>query len=207
MNTVDEEIATISSIVASRLNRRHHDTMILDADDVKQELWIWAHAHREKIEHWLDPDQEPEDYQRGLHALEKSMYRQGDRQCRTLRARRCGYEPRDEAFYNIGELENLLPDAWDSPADLAVPVADGMPRSRSNPAESGTRVVTMFDVQVALKRLDTTDQELLRMRFGDSLEPHEIAELFGTSKATVYRNVRQALRRMSNILGGENPWR
>lgn len=206
-NTVDEEVHVISRIVASRLINKYRASVIAETDDLYQELWIWAARKRAKIEEWLDPSQDDEDYQRGLHALEKSMYRQGDKFCRTLKARRSGYMPRDEVFYMPGELENLLPDAWDSPAAIGSQAPeDGQRRGKTNPAEGGNRAVTMFDVQVALKKLPDEERKLLELRFRDSMEPHEIAELYGHSKAHVYRRIRNALKMMTEILGGENPW-
>lgn len=202
---IEDAILTTSAVVSTRLYRRYRDILIAEESDLRQELWIWSRKKLDKIASWLDPEQSEEDYSRGMHALEKSMYRAGDRYCRTVKAKRAGYSVRDEVFYNTGVLEILLPEAWAPLHDVGPQIQDGV-RAPSNPSEGGNRVATMIDIRKALKRLDPKDRALLELRFRDGFEPHEIAKMQQCSKATVYRNTRRALKQMMDFLGGESPW-
>ena len=204
--TIDEAIVTIATGVSARLYNRYRNFIIGDNNDIRQELWIWSEKKRKKIQEWLDPAQDENDYQRGLHALEKSMYRAGDRYCRTQKAMRSGYAVRDEVFYNRNVLEIILPEAWSKITDVGVHVEEG-PKPPSNPSEGGNRIATLFDIQKALRKLHPEDRNVIEFRFRDGLEPHEIADILGCSKSTVYRKIRTALNRMVEILGGENCWR
>lgn len=202
---IEEAIVQTSAVVSVRLYRRYREILIAEQGDLQQELWLWARKRLNKIEQWLDPEQEEADYQRGLHALEKSMYRAGDRYCRSMKAKRAGYSVRDEVFYSTAYIETLLPDAWNPVHDPSVVIADS-PKAPSNPAEGGNRAVTMFDVRYAVSKLDRHDRQLVEWRFRDGLDIHEIAALLECSKTTVYRNLRRVMRTLLDTLGGPSPW-
>ena len=202
---VQERVIVLCSEIGNTLGRKYKQSTIVDGEDIRQELWMWAAKRPAKIAQWLNPDQDEEDYRRGENALRKSLYRQGDRFCRTAKARRAGYEPRDEAFYTEALLDDLLPEAWSELHEVGKHHEEG-PRSVSNPSEGGNFVTSLIDVRVGLSKLDKWDFEILAARYRDGVHPQDMAEDLGVSRTTVDRRVRKALRALTNKLGGESPW-
>lgn len=203
---LEQQIIECCAIAAHAVWNRNNNRIIADAEDIRQELWLWANNRREKIAAWLDPTQDPVDQRKGWNALRKSLTRQGDRFCRTQKARRAGYEPRDEAFYSEAMLDLLLPHVWTVIDDLGSHHDEGV-KPPSNPNEGGNRIVSLFDVQVALSKLEAEDRQILVLRYREGYEPSELVHVMELSRTTVDRRLAKALRRLSNKLGGENPWR
>lgn len=204
---VEERINETIAIVAYQLMRKHKASAIADHEDVRQELWIWYSKRSDKIMAWIDPTQPEEDQNKGWNSFRKSLYRQGDRYLRTQKAQRIGYHVRDEVFYDEAMLDELLPHVWDILDDLGQAHDEGSPKPPANPSEGGNRIVSLFDVQVALKHADDDDKKLLMLRYRDGIEPSDLAKLYECSRTTIDRRLRKALRRLSNTLGGESPWR
>lgn len=203
---VEQKIIEYIAIVANQLQQRHRLTALADADDIRQELWIWFSKRKDKIFAWVDTEQSEEDQARGWHSLRKSLFRQGDRYLRTQKAKRLGYHTRDEVFYTEALLDELLPHIWDITDDIGQSYDDGSPKPPSNPSEGGNRIVSLFDVQRALKKSDDDDKKLLMLRYRDGLEPSDLAKLYECNRTTIDRRLRKALRRLTRELGGESPW-
>jgi RNA polymerase sigma factor (sigma-70 family) len=203
---LEQQIIEYCAEIATVLGRKHHNTAIVEADDIRQELWMWASRRYDKIGAWLDETQDVDDLRRGQNALRKSLYRQGDKFCRTQKALRSGYQPRDEAFYPDALLDHLLPHAWTITDDIGSQHDEG-PRPPSNPSEGGNRVTSLLDVQTGLSRLDKDDYNILYLRYNAGVHPEDIADEMGLSRTTVDRRLKRALRNLTNVLGGDSPWR
>ena len=67
-------------------------------------------------------------------------------------------------------------------------------------------IVTLFDLRIAVDKLDPQDQLLLQMKYFEELTFAEIATILGVSDTTAHRKHDGALRRISESLGGENPF-
>ena len=80
------------------------------------------------------------------------------------------------------------------------------PKPPSSPAEGGNYIVSLFDVRRALRAIPEGDRNLIELRFKDGLSIAQMALLFDTSRATVERRIRRAIRVMSEYLGGKSPW-
>lgn len=203
---VEDQINELIAIVAVQLQHRHRVTALADSDDIRQELWIWFSKRKDKILAWVDTEQSEEDQDRGWHSLRKSLFRQGDRYLRTQKAKRLGYQTRDEVFYTEALLDELLPHIWNITDDIGQAHDDGSPKPPSNPSEGGNRIVSLFDVQMALKKSDDEDKKLLMLRYRDGLEPSDLAKLYECNRTTIDRRLRKALRRLTEKLGGDSPW-
>ena len=202
----DSELIEACAIAASVVHGRHRHWSNVDRDDIAQELWIFANKKRVKISEWLDPEQDPSDVRRGQHALHKSLIRQGDRYCRTQKARLAGYETHDEAFYPMAVVEDLLPQAWEDPHEVTAPITEG-PKQPSSPSEGGNYLVSLFDVRRALHALPDEERQILELRYSDNMPMGDIAEIIGVSRTTVERRVKRAVKSITVFLGGESPWR
>lgn len=204
---VEQKVIELISIVAVQLHHRHRMSALADSDDIRQELWVWFSKRKDKVMGWVDTSQTEDEQDKGWHSLRKSLYRQGDRYLRSQKARRIGYHVRDEVFYDEAILDELLPHVWDVIDDIGQAHDDGSPKPPSNPSEGGNRIVSLFDVQVALKKADDDDKKLLMLRYRDGIEPSDLAKLYECNRTTIDRRLRKALRRLSTTLGGESPWR
>jgi DNA-binding NarL/FixJ family response regulator len=65
----------------------------------------------------------------------------------------------------------------------------------------------LVDVKFALDSLTEEDQELLQARFADGgMDVQILAATYQAHESTIRRRVRNALRKLSDKLGGEPPW-
>ena len=205
---IDQQIIEHCAIAARRVYRRYANPnhgLIIDADDLRQELWIWSQRKRRKIDEWLDPEQDPRDARRNSFALQKTLMRQAEKICRTRKAKRLGFETRDEAFYSRLMVEKLLPLIWAITDDIGQAHEEG-PKPPSNPSEGGNHIVSLFDVQRVLARLPEYDRKLLTDYYRDEIKPNELARQYECSRATIDRHLDKALDRLVDELGGESPW-
>ena len=198
-----QEVSEIASQVARQIHSRY--AVYFDASDVQQELVMWALKRPNKIKEWLDHEQDSKDRKAGIRQLAKSMQREADKYCRSLKARAVGYEPRDEAFYSKGMLEELIAnmnEAEEGNTGMQVRVSGG----GSDPATAGNFLVSVIDVRKAMGELDPQDQMMLEMRYQEGLTLAQISDALGLSDTTVHRRINSALNRMLNNLGGESPY-
>jgi DNA-directed RNA polymerase specialized sigma24 family protein len=141
----------------------------------------------------------------GVKKLGKTLTRHADKYCRRLKAQKLGYELRDEQFYSEVTLSELLPFVW---SDVVNTVDNSKPKvsGGGNPAEGGNYVIQLFDIRRALARLNEMDRDVLELRYADNLSFKELSIQLAVSETTAHRKVDGALRRLTNELGGTNPW-
>jgi RNA polymerase sigma factor (sigma-70 family) len=85
---------------------------------------------------------------------------------------------------------------------------DAMRKLAASPSSGGVnplldliREERKREVLVALSRLEPSDQELLRMSFGEELSSEEIGRKLGINAGAVRVRRHRALRRLSEVLG------
>lgn len=196
-------VEDVAAQVAKNVHKKYHT--YFDVSDVRQELIVWALKREDKINEWLEHEPESEEFKSGIKMLARSLQRQADKYCRKLKAQKVGYELSDEAYYSPDMLNEYLEYAWGEVAPTKKP--DGQKVSGStNPAESGNFVVTIFDIRRALGKLEPDDKIILQMKYDESMTFEMIGETLQCSTSSAERKVKGALRRLSNLLGGENPW-
>lgn len=119
--------------------------------------------------------------------------------CHHLRAKLLGYEFEDLHFYSIGSLKELIPVAFfggnagrqRDPGEAAGP---------RRPSEGGNGIVMVFDVERALEMVDAHTRSVLYAAAGNGWRPT------GGQPAEAWdREVRRALRRVQDVLGGPAP--
>lgn len=199
------EANEIAATVARQVHRRY--AVYFDAADVQQELVAWAIKRERKVREWLNPELEQQDRKANIKQLARSMNREADKYCRARKARSAGYETRDEAFYTITMLEELIThlnelENMSSNQTGNVRVSNG----GSDPATANNYLASVIDVRSALESLDPTDQMLLDMKYRENLTLGQIAAVVDLSDSTISRRIHSALRKMSQFLGGDNPW-
>ena len=204
MNTEHlQELTEISASVARQIHPRY--AVYFDQADIKQELILWGITHSRKINEWLNPEQDQADRKAGIKQLAKTLQREADKLCRTEKAKRSGYETRDEYFYTVPVLEEII-------ANIdALEHQQGGQNARvsgggSDPSTGNNFAASVADVRKALDQQDPTDRLMLEMKFQEGLTYAQIADTLSMSDSTIHRRVTSALKRMVVLLGGTNPW-
>jgi len=64
----------------------------------------------------------------------------------------------------------------------------------------------MYDIRIALLKLNIGEYGMLRMRFEDGMKLEAIAEHFNVSDSTISRKINTSIRKVIKVLGGESPW-
>lgn len=198
-----ETVEDVASQVARNVHKKYHT--YFDVSDVRQELIVWTLKREEKINEWLGYEPDSEEYKAGIKMLARALQRHADKYCRKLKAQRIGYELSDEFYYPPSVLDEFLEYAWGEVAPTKKPDAPKVSGS-TNPAEGGNFVVTIFDIRKAIAKLEPDDKMILQMKYDEALTFEAIGEALAVSKSSAERKVKGALRRLSNLLGGENPW-
>lgn len=199
------EAMEVAVTVSRQVHRKYH--VYFDAADVQQELVEWAMKRQHKVKEWLDPDLDSLERKANIRQLAKSMNREAERYCRSRKARSCGYETRDEAFYSAGMLEELIAhldeiENMTTQSSGNVRVSNG----GSDPATANNYLASVIDVRNAMEQLDPVDNMMLTMKYQENMTLQQIADMMDVSDSTVSRRIHQALRRMVTLLGGESPW-
>ena len=200
-----QEAIEISATVSRQVHRRYH--VYFDQADVQQELVEWCLKHERKIKEWINPEHEIQDRKSGIKQLAKSLNREADKYCRDRKAKSCGYETRDEVFYTTGMLEELI--AHMDEIEIMAQNQSGNARVSAgggDPATGNNYLASILDVKVALEKLDPMDQILIDYKFRENLTLGQIAVLVDLSDTTISRRIHNALRKMTQFLGGDNPW-
>lgn len=197
-----QEVYEIAANVSRQVHKRY--TVYFDAADVRQELVMWAMKKSQKVEEWLNPEQEPADRKAGIRQLAKAMQREADKYCRARKAKASGYEVRDEYFYSTGLVEELI-------ANLNEMENRGSRQPRvsgggGDPATAGNYLASVIDIRSAMEKLDPQDQLMLEMRYQEGQTYSQIAQALELSDTTVHRRVNSALKRIVRHLGGESPY-
>lgn len=198
------DVATeIATSVSYQVHKRYK--VYFDAADVRQELVLWAIRKQHKVKEWTNPTQEKEDLAGGIKQLATAMRREADKYCRTEKAKAVGYETRDEAFYNIGVIEELLAHIGELETPqlgLQMRVSSG----GSDPATGGNFTISLIDVRSAFNKLNPADRLMLEMRYQEGLTLQQCADALEMPLTTVHRHINHALEAMVEDLGGDSPW-
>lgn len=200
-----QEAMEISSVVARQVHRRY--AVYFDSTDLQQELIEWCLKHERKVKEWLNPELELADRKGNIKQLAKSLNREADKYCRSRKAKASGYETRDEVFYTTAMLEELIThmdelENVSSSASGNVRVSNG----GGDPATANNYLASIIDVRNALDKLDPMDKMLIDMKFRENFTLGQIAAVVELSDTTISRRIHNALRKMSQFLGGDNPW-
>ena len=197
-----EEASEIATWAARTTHRKYNT--YFDIEDVKNEMIVWMLNHQQKIRSWIDVE-DNDAHKEGSKKLGKTLRRQADKYCRRAKAQAVGYHLEDEAYYPPISIATLLPHVWGDVEQVQV-VAEQRVSGGSNPAEGGNMFAQLFDIRRALDKLDPQDRLLLQMKYYEELTFAEIATVLGVSDTTAHRKHDGALRRISEALGGENPF-
>jgi RNA polymerase sigma factor (sigma-70 family) len=183
----------------------------VDRDDIKQECIVWAMNRTA----WVNEQLNEPDTEKRKHNEQKlawQMARHAERYARREKAVRSGYQPGDEAFYQIATLATLLPFVIASVLDGTVlepaqeMILDGQPKGSSSPAEGGALIATLMDIKIKFTELDAEDRQVLTLRYHEQMTLAQIGAVLECHATTADRRCDHALRELNNLLGGRSPY-
>jgi RNA polymerase sigma factor (sigma-70 family) len=205
-------IYDIAYSVAGSVYKRYNK--FVERDDVKQECLLWAMtpSRREWAEELLsEPDTKIRQHNESRIAWQ--MKRAAERYARRIKADKSGYQLGDEAYYETFTLSQLLPFVIASVIDGTVleqaqeMIKDGQPKGSSSPSEGGNLLAMLLDIKRSFKKLDVKEQTLLTYRYHENFTLQQMAALLECSVSTADRRCSNALRKLQDEIGGENPYR
>lgn len=210
MTELHPSIYDIAPSVASTVYRRYKK--FVEYSDIKQEMLMWAltraATHAEQLS---EPDLDQRRHNERLIAWQ--MLRVGERYSRKQKAIKSGYQISDESYYEKATLGQLLPFIIASVLDGTVleqaqeMIRDGQPKGSSSPAEGGNLLSMLIDIKRAYLLLEQEDRTILMYRHHESLTLQQIADILECAVSTADRRCSNSLRKLQEILGGENPFR
>lgn len=195
-----DTVMRVARMSATRAQRIHRN--LVQADDVFQQLNLWAAEHWHKIEEWHEQDSLS-------FKLKRTFHNEAQKYVAKERAAKTGSKPSDAFYYTHEMLGELLRDVWSIDGWIAptVPVEQEYVSKTNKPNEGGNREAMLADVSYGLKRLNERDQELLRRRFeGGGTDFDVLAVEYGVSEEALRVRVHRALGKLQERLGGEQPY-
>jgi RNA polymerase sigma factor (sigma-70 family) len=209
MTEVHPTIYDLAPSVARSIVNRYGKWV--DRDDIKQECILWAMNRTA----WVNEQLNEPDTEKRKHNEQKlawQMMRHVERYARREKAVRSGYQPGDEAFYQIATLATLLPFVIASVLDGTVlepaqeMILDGQPKGSSSPAEGGALLATLMDIKIKFTELDAEDKQILTLRYHEQMTLAQIGAALECHATTADRRCDHALRELNNKLGGRSPY-
>lgn len=193
---------------ARRVVRRYRRYILVE--DLVQEGYLWVGQHPRATEAKLpDPDGTEKEHRAAFGRLVNMLERALEGVARAEKAAASGYDPRDEAFYEIALIEELLPALWDESVLHDPPRRDVETQVTENrdPAVAPTWPAMVADIHRAWKLADLTQDErnLLSLRYGTGLTVEQVAKATDSSKDTVIRHMKVAKQKLGRALHGVRP--
>lgn len=198
MDTLRPIVANVAHALARKYNR------FMEAADIAQELWLWCLTRPSKVTMYLDRE-EPGERRAGAKAVQKSLYRAGDRLCRKEKAARSGYRVSDEFFYSKALIEALLIAKYND-GKLMERGVDTNVRVSKSLAEGGDVQAMIVDLEIALDGLSDDTRDMLVEHVVRGVSTTDLAEQLGVSRQAVDQRMTRAMDKMVDSLGGPSPY-
>lgn len=183
--------------IAYEFSRKFH---MCDADDIRQELWVWFLEHPNKVKTW-----EELDGKQSVKLIARSLRNAAKDYCQREKARAVGYKVDDNYYYDREVVELLLPAVLRK--DLVAPAMTelGFTKAKKVASEGGNWFAMMADIDRALSRLTQEQLSIIYLRFGDGCDNASLATELAISEDAARMRVNRAINNLLNFLGGTRP--
>ena len=192
-----EKYDNLVASIAYEFSKKYH---MVDASDIRQELWVWFLEHPNKVRVWesLDGKQSTKLIARSLRNAAKDF-------CQREKAKTTGYHVSDNYYYEREVVEQLLPAILRN--DLQAPILKdlGFTKNKKVASEGGNWFAMMADIERGIARLTQEQQTVIYLRFGDGCDLKTFAKELGISEDAARMRVNRALNNLLNFLGGRKP--
>lgn len=195
---VVEEYENLVAAIAYEFARKFR---MVEADDVRQELWVWFLTHPKKVKHW----EETLNSKQSVKLIARSLRNSAKDYCQREKAKSLGYRVEDNYYYDKQLVEAILPSVLTG--DRIAPVLNDLSYSNTKKvASEGNNWFAMCaDVQKAFGKITKEQQYILTMLYADGLDDGNVAIQLSISRDAVRMRKNRAMNNLLNILGGERP--
>ena len=185
--------------VAYEFSRKYH---MCDADDIRQELWIWFLEHPNKIKVW-----EALGGKQSIKLIARSLRNAAKDYCQKQKAQAVGFRVEDNYYYDRELIEALLPSVLRG--DLVAPAIQDMGyiTGKKVASEGGNWFAMVADIERALRKLTEEQFSIIYLRFGDGCDNKTFAKELSISEDAARMRVNRAVNNLINYLGGSRPRR
>ena len=196
---VTEKYENLVGGIAYEFSRKFH---MVDAADVRQELWVWFLEHPNKVKTW-----EALDDKQSVRLIARSLRNAAKDYCQKEKAHAVGYRVEDNYYYDRQVVERFLPAVMRG--DLTAPSLKdlGFSNNKQVASEGGNWFAMMADIERALRKLTDEQRVILYLRFGDGCDNTTLAKELSISEDAARMRVNRAMNNLMNILGGSRPQR
>ena len=194
-----EKYENIVGMIAYEFSRKFH---MCDADDIRQELWIWFLEHPNKIKLW-----ETLDGKQSTKLIARSLRNSAKDYCQREKARAVGYKVDDNYYYDREVVEILLPAVLRKDSNAPAMSELGFTKAKKVASEGGNWFAMMADIERALARLTQEQLSIVYLRFGDGCDNASLATELAISEDAARMRVNRAVNNLLNFLGGSRPRR
>ena len=186
-------------MIAYEFSRKFH---MCDADDIRQELWIWFLEHPNKVKLW-----ETLEGKQSTKLIARSLRNAAKDYCQREKARAVGYKVEDNYYYDREVVELLLPAVL--VGDMTAPsMADlGFNNSKKVASEGGNWFAMMGDIERGLRKLTQEQLSIIYLRFGEGCDNASLATELAITEDAARMRVNRAVNNLLNYLGGSRPRR
>lgn len=199
-----EQAYAVSAVTANSVARRYRG--VVEREDLNQEALLWCVRKNHKVWEWLDDEAEDADVKSGEAYLATSIRNHLERYCRREKARQRGYRTQDEAFYDLGQIDEILEHVFAYGDWQSNPVVGDKVKTGSDPATGGNWTAACADVARAITQLEIPQQFVLRLRYEQHMKLKDIGGMFDKSHEWARVELEKAKEELVDQLGGENPW-
>lgn len=195
--TTDDDLEKLVATAARDVHRRFRG--FVDREDLLSEGWLYVYEHPRRMSEY-DTD---ENRKRAGYRLRRDLSMRMERYARDSKAFRLGYAPEDEQFYSSHQVRTLVSLAFSG--HPASPNSLSERRVWRDPAEGGDLTTSVLDVLDAWGRLTDDERALLFGSIICELTQRELATIYEVDPSTISRRIRNALKKMVDLLGGLYP--
>jgi DNA-directed RNA polymerase specialized sigma24 family protein len=194
-----DKYENIVAMIAYEFSRKFH---MCDADDIRQELWIWFLEHPNKVKLW-----ETLEGKQSIKLIARSLRNAAKDYCQREKARAVGYKVEDNYYYDREVVELLLPAVL--VGDMTAPsMAElGFTKSKQVASEGGNWFAMMGDIERGLRKLTQEQLSIIYLRFGDGCDNASLATELAITEDAARMRVNRAVNNLLNYLGGSRPRR
>lgn len=195
---VTERYDTLVGRIAYEFSRKYY---MVDADDIRQELWVWFLEHPNKVKAW-----EEYDAKETTKIIAKSLRNAAKDYCQKEKARFSGYSVEDVYYYDRQIVELLLPSVLRG--DAVSPQWEDLDLfvfKKKVLSEGGNFMAMTADIDRALQKLKPEQLVIVYLRYGDGCDNTTLARELNVSEDAARMRVNRAMNNLMNILGGSKP--
>lgn len=194
---VTETYAGVVGAIAYEYSRKYH---MCDADDIRQELWVWFLEHPNKVKTW-----EELEGKQSIKLIARSLRNAAKDYCQREKARVVGYKVEDNYYYDREVVEVLLPAVLRKDKTAPAMTDLGFTNSKKVASEGGNWFAMMADIERALARLTHEQLTIIYLRFGDGCDNVTLAKELSVTEDAARMRVNRAVNNLLNFLGGQRP--